>query len=190
MAIFTENLIEPLKVFLAGILIYVIIFSILQKFKPISESKHINSLISIIAAIFVSLTGIISYTISYGMNIFSVIILTIFFIITILAFLGVDGTSYLKGQNNSNVKIFVICLLVLFSVIMLKAFFSINNVFDTSNPQDDPYAINPEFNIGYDDIVTEENSKAFFDRMDNDTVSAFLFLTVIVIFALILAKST
>lgn len=176
---FTLSAFENFKILFVAILMYVLIYALLKHIQIFGDDKKISSLIALISAIIVSFTGILTYIVSYAINLFAIIMFITFLIILLLRFVGVKFDDIAK-QASDNKKVILIVLLVIFSIIFFKGFFGINNAFDISNPQNDTYNINTQANIGYNDVVPEENQYFWEDwKFDDDLVSAAIFLSII-----------
>ncbi len=188
--VFNLAFLENMKFLFAAILIYAIVFAILKKIQIFGESNSVNSLIALMSALIVSLSGVVTYAISYAINWFVILIFVIFLLLILLMFLGVDFKNISDAATNNSKTIFFV-FIGLFAIILLKSFFAVNNTFDINNPPEDNYAIDTNFNTGVDDI-TNEDAESFWNRMfgdlDEDMVSAALFLAVLGIFVYFLGK--
>lgn len=91
-----------------------------------------------------------------------------------------------------NPKVLAGALIILFIVILGKGFFALNNTFDISNPQDDPYEVDSSINAGIDDITGSEIDSGFFggffDNIDTEVWYAVLFLIIIGGFVIFLGQ--
>ncbi len=188
---FQIGFLENIHILFVAILIYALIYAILKKIALFEDTK-VNSVIAIVSAIVVSFSGVITYTISYAINWFVIIIFMIFLLLLILMFLGVKAEDIAGGVKNKGVFIMVI-FFIIFGVIILKGFFAINNLYDVNNPQEDPYLINTSYNTGVDDITNgqleingEDIWSAILDFLSSELFAAFLFLLVLGIFVFIL----
>lgn len=146
-SIFSPILIDRFKIIIASILVYVIIFSILENLKPFGDKTKSNALIALLTAIIVSFTGVVSYAINYAVNWFFILIFIFFLIILILLFLGVSKSDIIN-MASKNTKPLIIAFLILFSVIFIKSFFAVNNTFDNSNQVANPYLVDTSYNAG------------------------------------------
>ena len=185
--IFNAGFVEHLKIFFVAILIYAIVYALLKKLSILGENSKIDSLIALMTAVIVSFSGIASYSISYAINWFVIIFFILFLLMMVLMFLGVSMGDVTKTTKD-NIKPILIAFVLLFGIILVKSFFALNNLYDTSNPQEDQYAINTSFNTGVDDMASSEGSWGIFESIDPDLISAALFLTGIGIFIMILGK--
>lgn len=177
--VFEINYLINFKVFFVAILIYVIIFTLLKKLQIFSSDEKTSSLIALITAIIVSFTGILTYTVTYAITWFAVILFVAFLIFILMSFMGVKIED-IHALFNKNSKIVLIVFLLLFSIIFIKSFFALNNSFDLSNPNNDSYAVNSSFNTGVDDIDNGKSSSFFQSlNIDSDIVSAAAFLLLI-----------
>jgi len=176
---FTLSAFENFKILFVAILMYVLIYALLKHIQIFGDDKKVSSLIALISAIIVSFTGILTYLVSYAINLFAIIMFITFLIILLLRFVGVKFDDIAK-QASDNKKVILIGLLIIFSIVFLKGFFGVNNAFDTSNPQEDAYDVNTELNVGYDDVMPEESQYFWEDwNFDEDMVSAAIFLSII-----------
>ena len=174
------------KIFIVAILMYVIIYALLKKTKILGDDEKISSLIALITVIIVSFSGVLTYTVIYAINWFTIILFIFLVIFILMSFVGIkiDAIGSIFSKNS---KIILIAFLLVFSVIFLKGFFAMNNTFDISNPNNDSYNINTTYNTGVDDIVENNN---FFERLniDPDMLASVLFLLVIGIFIIFIGK--
>ena len=182
--IFNISFLENFKVFIVAILIYAIIYSVLKTVKPFGDNKSVDAVIALVAAIIVSFSGVISYSVSYAINWFVILFFILFLLLVLLMFLGIKPQD-IAAVSTRNAKPIIIAFLIVFSVIILKSFFALNNAFDTSNPQNDSYAINTTMNTGFGDI-SSDSQKSFLGELlsdvDRDLLSAILFLAMLGVF--------
>lgn len=182
--IFTIGFLENFKVFIVAILIYAIIYSLLKTIKPFGDNAKVDAVIALVAAIIVSFSGVVTYSVSYAMNWFVILFFILFLLLMLLMFLGIKPSD-IASVSKSNAKPIVIAFFIVFSVIILKSFFAVNNAFDTSNPQNNSYAVNTTMNTGLGDIATD-SQKGFlgglFSDVDKDLLSAVMFLALLGVF--------
>lgn len=189
--IFAIGFLENLKVLFVAVLIYALVFALLKKVKLFEGSDKINSLIALLSAIIVSFTGVVTYSISYAINWFIIIFFIVFLGMLLLLFLGVSFDD-IASASKGKAKFILIAFGVLFLIIFLKSFFALNNTFDTSDPMNDSYAVDPSFNTGVNDITGVELQDGWyytpFGYIDKDLVSAVLFLLVIGAFVFLIGR--
>lgn len=182
--VFTVGFLENFKVFIVAILIYAVIFSLLKAIKPFGDNTKVDAVIALVAAIIVSFSGVVTYSVSYAINWFVILFFILFLLLVLLMFLGIKPED-IAHVSVSNAKPIIIAFLIVFSVIILKSFFAVNNAFDTSNPQNNSYDVNTTMNTGFGDI-TSDSQKSFFEEMfsgvDNDLLSAVIFLALLGVF--------
>lgn len=182
--IFNIGFLENFKVFIVAILIYAIIYSVLKTVKPFGDNKSVDAVIALVSAIIVSFSGVISYSVSYAINWFVILFFILFLLLVLLMFLGIKPED-IASVSTKNAKPIIIAFIIVFSVIILKSFFALNNAFDTSNPQNDSYAINTTMNTGFGDVASDSQKGFFgelFANVDRDLLSAVLFLVILGIF--------
>jgi len=183
--IFTIGFLENFKVFIVGILIYAIIYSLLKTVKPFGDNKSVDSVIAFVAAVIVSFTGVVTYSVTYAINWFVIIFFILFLLLVLLMFLGVKPVDIAKVAHN-NAKPIVIAFFIVFAIILIKSFFVLNNTFDTNNPQNNSYEVNTQINTGFNDVVSNDTKKGLmnylFGDLDKDLLSAVLFLIIIGVF--------
>ncbi|MCA9486785.1 hypothetical protein H6501_00565 [Candidatus Woesearchaeota archaeon] len=191
-SIFAEGFLEYAKILVAALFIYAITFGLLKKVQVFGDDNRLNSLIALLAAIIVSLSGVVSYTVSYAINWFTIIFVFLFLGMLIFLFLGVEMKT-ISSTMTSKAKWILAIVVLLFLVIFLKSFFALNNTFDSSNPSDDPYQIDPSFNTGVDDITGADSGDGFLSWLSNlfggistDFLAAMFFLLVLGGFVLML----
>ena len=175
---------ENFKVFIVAILIYAIIYSVLKTVKPFGDNKSVDAVIALVSAIIVSFSGVVSYSVSYAVNWFVILFFILFLLLVLLMFLGIKPQD-IASVSTKNAKPIMIAFLIVFSVIILKSFFALNNAFDTSNPQNDTYAINTTMNTGFGDVASDSQKGFFgelFSNVDRDLLSAVLFLVILGVF--------
>ncbi len=175
---------ENFKVFIVAILIYAIIYSVLKTVKPFGDNKSVDAVIALVSAIIVSFSGVVSYSVSYAVNWFVILFFILFLLLVLLMFLGIKPQD-IASVSTKNAKPIMIAFLIVFSVIILKSFFALNNAFDTSNPQNDSYAINTTMNTGFGDVASDSQKGFFgelFSNVDRDLLSAVLFLVILGVF--------
>ena len=188
--IFNVTFLNYIEVLIVAILIYAIIYSLLRKLEIFGEKKEVSAVIALAAAVIVSFSGVVTYTISYAINWFVIIFFIVFLLMVLLMFLGVsqgDITSKVKD----NAKIILVVFGILFLVIFLKSFFALNNTFDTSNPPDDKYEINTSYNTGVDDMTGKVDNNfltSIFNSVDRDIWASVLFLLVLGIFVFFIGR--
>lgn len=179
------------KICAAAVFVYVIVYAILLKLELFGkDGKMMYALLALVTAVVVSFSGVVTYSLSYAVNWFTILIMIIFVIMVILLFLGVKMEEIAKFASE-NRKVLIGVFILLFSVILIKSFFALNNTFDTSNPQNDSYAINTQFNTGVDDTVpagTPEKVQSFLSRVDSDLVGVTLFLILLGVVVMFVSK--
>ncbi len=165
------------KMLIVGLMLYVVVYMMLKKFAFLDNDK-VSALVSFLAVLIVSFTGVLTYVVSYAVTWFMVIFIVIFFIFIILVFLGIPIS---EAQSMLNKKVIFGAIGLVFLIIVLKGFFAVNNVYDLNNPQEDPYEINSEFNSGLDDITNQESDSSWFDNfsLDSDLIGVVLFMLLI-----------
>lgn len=188
MDVFNIAFLEHFKVLIVGILIYAIVFALLRKMAILGEDAKVNSLIAFITAIIVSFSGVVTYAVSYAITWFVVILFVVFLLLIILMFLGFDLQKDITDKVKDHGKTIAIIFLVLFVVIFVKSFFALNNTFDSSNPQNNSYAINTQMNTGVNDMVGEGDDSSFFSNIDPDLLSAVIFLIAVGIFVIVIGR--
>jgi len=174
------------KIFIVAILMYVIIYALLKKVKIFGDDDKISSLIALISVIIVSFSGVLTYTVIYAINWFTIIMFILFLVFILMSFVGIKIDT-IGSIFSKNTKTLLIVFILVFSIILIKGFFAMNNTFDTSNPTNDSYKINTSYNTGVNDIVGENN---FFERLniDPDILASVLFLFVIGVFVIFIGK--
>jgi hypothetical protein len=179
-----------LKLAAAAVFVYVLVYAILLKLKILGDNKGMSAVLALITAVIVSFSGVVTYSLSYAVNWFTILLFTFFLIMVILLFLGVKAEEIAKFASD-NRKVLLGVFILLFSVILIKSFFAMNNSFDTSNPQADAYKINTEFNTGVDDTVPKGTSDKFFSyfsNIDKDLIAVVLFLIILGIFVALVGR--
>ena len=186
-------LIDYRSIFVA-LLLWAIMYGILITRGPFKDSgSPINAGIAALAAVIVSLSGVVAFAISYLFSFFGILIVSVFVIAMILNFLDIDLESL-----NLNGKVVGGILLVIFLGIIVNAFFGLNNEFEEENYNEFEYQgdVNTNPNIGFgeiegDDIRYNSDNNFFtdlFDDVDDATWSAFVFLVIIGIFVIVFAR--
>ncbi|MFW5705098.1 MAG: hypothetical protein ACOCXG_04630 [Nanoarchaeota archaeon] len=176
------------KVIFVALLMYVIIYAILTKFKFFGDdSPGVNTLVALLTAVIVSFSGVVTYAVTYATNWFLIIFFIVFLMLLVMLFMGVKLDDVAKFATDKKVMIMVV-FLVLFAVIIIKSFFAVNNAFDLSDPPNSSYEVDASFNTGTDDVIDEETQKGILAlfNIDSDLFAAFLFLLVIGGFAFFL----
>ena len=182
--IFESAFFEYFGILLAGILIFAIIYALLNGIKVLGENKAINLTVAIVAAIIVSLSGVVTYVVSYAVNWFIIIFFIVFLLIVILLFLGVK-MSDITSAATSNSKVIAGVFIVLFLIIIVKGFFALNNAYDLNNPPESDYVVDTSFNTGVDDIILDEDEEINEDfNFNSGLIGATLFLLIVGMFAL------
>ena len=178
--VFGIALLEPFQFFVAAVLIYVIIFMLLKKVGLFGDEHGVNALIALLATIIVSFSGVLTYAVSYAVNLFTILLIIFFLVMLLLLFLGVKEDS-IGTLFSGRIKLVIGILVLLFAVIFFKSFFALNNTFDTSSPSEDPYIIDPSFNTGVDDITGQQIDEHFFWGLsfDSELVGVALFFIVL-----------
>ena len=184
--VFSMTFFEYAKILIVALLLYAIIFAMLKKVAFFDDPK-VNALVSILSVLLVSFSGIVTYIVTYAINWFAIIFFIAFVVILLLLFLGVSLDDI---KSMINPKIVGGILGILFLIIVFKGFFGVNNTFDLSNPQENPYDVNTSFNTGVDDVtkVDVESTTNFLDSLDSELVSAVLFLLIIGVFVILIGK--
>ncbi|MFT4244523.1 MAG: hypothetical protein ACMXYB_03665 [Candidatus Woesearchaeota archaeon] len=181
-------LIEFRTLFIA-LLMWIIIYALLVTKGPFKEADaKINAGISALAAIIVSLSGVVAFAVSYLFTFFGILIVTIFIIAMLLNFLEIDIPSL--GLNG---KIVLGVFILLFLGILINAFFAMSNEFsqDTFNEMEYQSQINTNPNVGFGEFEAEVSGNWFTDLINSipaATWSAFIFLSVIGIFVILFAR--
>lgn len=183
-------LIDYRSVFVA-LLMWAIIYAILITRGPFKESDaKINAGIAALAAIIVSLSGVVAYAVSYLFSLFGILIVSLFVIAMILNFLDID-----MGSLGLNGKIVGAVLIVIFLGILANAFFAVNNEFDSQLYNEDEFQgdVNTNPNIGFGEIDEDDfSANTWFDDIfgdiDGGTWSAFVFLVIIGVFVIVFAR--
>ncbi|MCH8519455.1 MAG: hypothetical protein LAT82_01740 [Nanoarchaeota archaeon] len=181
-------LIEFRTLFIA-LLMWIIIYALLVTRGPFKEADaKLNAGISALAAIIVSLSGVVAFAVSYLFTFFGILIVAIFIIAMLLNFLEIDIPSL--GLNG---KIVMAVFVVLFLGILVNSFFAMNNEFekDRFNEMEYQSEINTNPNIGFGEFEPEVSSNWFTDLINSvpsATWSAFIFLAVIGVFVIIFAR--
>ncbi len=183
---------ENMKVLIAGLLIYVIIFALMKKTQVLGDDNKVNSIVALLAAIIVSFSGVVTYAISYAINWFVILIFMLFLGLLAMMFLEIKISDLITNKSLAG-KIFLGIFFLLFAVIILKGLFALNNYFDTENPPEDPYEVDPSFNLGVDDMQNDK-SDSFIDwlfggiEIEQDLIYAVIFLLVLGLFVFILGR--
>jgi len=185
-------LIDYRSVFVA-LFMWIIIYAILMTRGPFKESDaKLNAGIAALAAIIVSLSGVVAYAVNYMFSLFGILIVAVFVIVMILSFLDIE-----VGSLGLNGKIVAGVLILIFLGILANAFFGVNNEFDQDLYNEGEYQgdVNTNPNIGFGEI--EEGSISnnadnwftdIFGDIDSATWSAFVFLVIIGIFVIVFAR--
>lgn len=184
--VFSMSFYEYAKILLVALLLYAIIFAMLKKIAFFDDQK-VNALVSILSVLLVSFSGIVTYIVTYAINWFAIIFFIAFVVILLLLFLGM---SYDDITSMINPKIVGGIIGVLFLIIIFKGFFGVNNTFDISDPQENPYEVNTSFNTGTNDVtkVDVDSTTNFLDSLDSELVSVVFFLLIIGIFVILIGK--
>jgi hypothetical protein len=187
-----DVLIEFRTLFIA-LLMWVIIYAILITKGPFKEADtKLNAGIAALAAIIVSLSGVMAFAVSYMFTFFGILLVAIFVIAMLLNFMDIDIPSL--GLNG---KIVGGILIVLFLGILINAFFAINNEFSEETFNEGKYQDNVTTNpnIGFGEIDSEEFQEDtgnwfsdIFDDIDQGVWSAFIFLVVIGVFVIFFTR--
>lgn len=183
-------LIDYRSVFVA-LLMWAIIYAILITRGPFKDTDaKINAGIAALAAIIVSLSGVVAYAVNYMFSLFAVLIVALFVIVMILSFLDIE-----VGSLGLNGKIVGAVLIIIFLGILANAFFAVNNEFESElyNEGEFQEDVNTNPNIGFGEIDEDNfSSDTWFDDIfgdiDSGTWSAVVFLVIIGIFVIIFAK--
>ena len=181
---------EYIEILLTAILIFAIVYALLNGIKVFGESKGINLTVAIVAALIVSLSGVVTYVVSYAVNWFIIIFFIVFLLIVILLFLGVK-MSDITSATASNSKVIVGVFIILFLIIIVKGFFALNNAYDINNPSQSDYDVDTSFNTGVDDVILEEDEEINEDyefNFNSGLISSALFLLIIGAFALMINR--
>lgn len=186
---------ENMKVLVAAVFIYVIIFALLKKTEVLGNDTKINSLVALLAAIIVSFTGVVTYVVSYAMNWFVILFMILFLAVLMMMFMGI-GLDDLISNKGKTGKIIIGVMFFLFALLFFKGFFALNNALDLNNPPEDMYEVDASANTGVDDITNEEldvDTGWFEDlfgdwEIEQDLLYAVLFLAVLGVFVWILSK--
>lgn len=191
---FTLGYLQNMQILFVAIIIFAIIFAILKKIQLFGDNDRVNGVIALVSAIIVSLTGVITYTITYAINYAVVVLFFVFLVLLMLMFMGVKMSDLEGVMTGKFGKWFAVLFVLIFGIILLKGLSAVNNLFDTNNPQDDPYLVNTEFNTGTDDVFGEQAGDGFFDWIsqfvDPDMFWALAFLGVLLIFVFVLGRGS
>ncbi len=162
---------ENLKFIFTAVMIYAIVFGILKKVNWINDQK-INSVIALMAAIIVSLTGVVTFSLFYSVRLFSILITLIFFIIVTISFTGIE----FRNIANSKIgKYTIIGLTILvFFILFLKSFSALNNS-ELKGSQE----IDTSFNVGVNFPSISVSSTA---------LTGFLFFVILGVFVIFIGK--
>ena len=182
--LYTISYLSYFKIFFVAILLYVIIFALLKKLEIFGKDNNVYALISLLSVIIVSFSGVLTYTVTYAVNLFS-ILLVLFFLIFVLAnFLGVKG-SEVSSIFTKNSKIVIIVLAIIFALIFFKSFFALNNTFENPNQMNNSYNVSTTTNFGTGEII---HKNSFWDRIqfDSGVLPSALFLLVVGVFVIFL----
>lgn len=188
--VFNVAFLEYIKVLIVAILIYAIIYALLRKLEIFGEKKEVSAVIALASAIIVSFSGVVTYTVSYAINWFVIILFIVFLLLMLLMFLGVSQGD-IASKVKDNAKPILIAFGILFLVIFLKSFFALNNTFDTSDPQEDSYEVDTRYNTGVDDMATNDTDSflvSVFNSVDRDIWASVLFLFVLGIFVFFIGR--
>ena len=183
-------LIDYRSVFVA-LLLWAIMYAILITKGPFKKEGKINAGIAALAAIIVSLSGVVAYAVSYLFSFFGILIVALFVIAMILSFLEID-----LGDLNLNGRVIAGVLVVLFLGILVNAFFGVNNEFEleTFNEHEYQTDVDTTANIGFGEVEEVDLSSSgnaisdFFSDIDEGTWSAFVFLIIVGVFVIVFAK--
>ena len=190
----TINVLINFRAIFVMLLMWCIIYAILITTGPFKESKNnINIAIATLAAIIVSLSGVVAYAVSYLFSLFGILIITLFVIALILNFLEIDIASL-----NLNGKLVGAGLGLVFLVIVVVSFFGLNNEFEDETFNNHTYQkdVNTQSNIGFaqDDETTinlEESSSRISDSLgsiNSGVLSAFLLLLIMGVFVIVFVR--
>lgn len=188
--LFNVAFLDNLKILVAAILIYALVFAILKKIQIFGDSGPVNSLIALMSAIIVSFSGVVTYSISYAINWFMIIIFVLLLSMILLMFLGVDASKIAEASTKNSKTIFFV-FLALFAIIIIKSFFALNNSFDVNNEPNTSYNIDPTYNIGLNDVVDEENESfkdSLLGSIDPNILASSIFLIILGIFVFIIGN--
>lgn len=174
--IFGSGIFEGAKVLLVALLMYVIIFAILEKIQVLGTDKKINSLVALLSAIIVSFSGLVTYAITYAINWFVIVLFVIFLMMFLMMFLGVNSSNIAEQASKKPV---IIGIGVVFFLLLLFVFAQgyLSSQADSSESE--------ETNI-IDSIIDFFS----FASIDNDLFAAFLFLLVIGIVVIFIGRGT
>lgn len=176
---FSLGFFENIKILLVAILMWVIIFALLKTKSPFEDDK-INASIAFLSAIIVSLSGVVTYVITYSASIFGIVLFISFLIIILMSFLGVN-----LDDLKINPKIIAGVICVIFLTVLINGFFGVNNEFDPEdyeqNQQNSTEEINTNPNIGFGEIETSEKPTIIerIKNFDSELTSAIIFLLLI-----------
>lgn len=185
-------LIEFRTLFVA-LLMWVLIYALLVTRGPFKDADaKLNAGIAALAAIIVSLSGVLAFAVSYLFTFFGILIVTLFVIAMLLNFLEIDIPSL--GLNG---KIVMGVFIVLFLGIIINAFFALNNEFSADRFNEGQYQGNVTTtpNIGFgeiDDVNVGQGTGNWiidtFNSVPAATWSAVFFLVVIGVFVIFFTR--
>ncbi|MFP4402555.1 MAG: hypothetical protein ACLFPL_04985 [Candidatus Nanoarchaeia archaeon] len=187
------NVLIEFRTLFVALLMWVIIYAILVTRGPFKEADaKLNAGIAALAAIIVSLSGVLAFAVSYMFTFFGILIVAVFVIAMLLNFLEIDIPSL--GLNG---KVAAGVFIVLFLAILVNAFFALNNEFGEDEFNNGEYQSNVSTNpnIGFGEIDSDEFQDStnnwftnLFDRVDSGVWSAFVFLVVIGVFVIFFTR--
>lgn len=168
---------DNFHIIFTAVIIYALIYAMLSQTQIIKD-KRVSSVIALLAAIIVSLTGVVSFSIFYGLRLFAIIAMIFFLIILLVSFVGFDFKSDIIGEGKGK-YIIVGIIGLLFFLVLVKSFFALNN--SELNENQNASEINTSVNVGVDTNITGINIKP-------EIWSSFLFLLVLGIFVIFIGR--
>lgn len=183
---FSLGFFENIKILLVAILMWAIIFALLKTKSPFDDDK-VNATIAFISAIIVSLSGVVTYVITYSASIFGIVLFVSFLVIILMSFLGVK-----LDDLKINPKIIGGIIGLIFLIVLINGFFGVNNEFNpqsyNQNQQNVTQEVNTNPNIGFGEMETNDKPSIIerIKNLNSELTSAIIFLLLIGVVILIM----
>ena len=161
---------QTFNLIFSTIFIYALVYALLVKIKLFEDNK-VNGVLALMAAIITSLTGIVTFSVFYGVRMFAILASVLFFVVVLISFLGVDlkSVSNLKGVKWG----IIVVVLLIFLLVFAKSFFALNNSeLNGEKKVDTSVNVGVEFPLGI--------------HISSDVWYTFLFLLALGVFVMIL----
>lgn len=172
------EVVRSFQVVLTAILIYALVYATLKK-TGVFDDEKVNSVIALASAIIVSLTGVVTFSVFYGVRLFAILLVIMFLIMVLLGFAGQDFPKNIISGNEKFGKAILGFLGVVFAIILINSFFALNN---SEIEGDEEINTEPHFGVKF------FGSGIDFD-FDSETLSTFFFFLIIGVFVFVLNKN-